>query len=277
MATANDQIACIDDGEDAATGLPRLAYLSSFRDKLEPLVSAQFVEQRVDVEMAGLRDGYVDLSTWCMGRFAELVFAVDFRGVMADFFAGPRWYGGTAMKQMVATLEEYVADYRQVLHHSLGDVFVEILSDTLLARYLLAVRNKGARLRRADPFQDQIFADVATVFDMFESLGGGGGGGGPLALGAAAAGTANPELVAGLKQTWRVMEQFLALLSAPKEQVPDTFAAFKTAYWDLQIGWVEAVLRVRDDFDRSMLNAVKARAAQIYVERGPETIMSKVK
>ncbi|EFX06522.1 exocyst complex component [Grosmannia clavigera kw1407] len=263
VATANDQIACIDDGEDAVTGAARLAYLSSFRDKIEPLVSAQFMQQRVDVEMAALRDGYVDLSTWCMGRFSELVFAVDFRGVMPDFFTATRWYGGTAMKQMVATLEEYVAGYRQVLHHSLVDVFVEILSDTLLTRYLLAVRNKGAKLRRTDPFQDQIFADVATVFEMFDAIGAGGSGG--------------SELVAGLKQTWRVMEQFLALLTTPKEQVPETFAAFKTAYWDLQIGWVEAVLRVRDDFDRSMLNAVKARAAQIYVERGPETIMSKVK
>ena len=57
----------------------------------------------------------------------------------------------------------------------------------------------------------------------------------------------------------------------------DVFAAFKELYWDLQISWVEAVLRTRDDFERSMLNTVKARAAQIDVVRGPETIMSKVK
>jgi exocyst complex component 3 len=55
------------------------------------------------------------------------------------------------------------------------------------------------------------------------------------------------------------------------------FAGFKSDYWDLQLSWVEAVLRSRDDFDRSMLNAVKARAAQIDVVRGLETIMSKVK
>ena len=37
------------------------------------------------------------------------------------------------------------------------------------------------------------------------------------------------------------------------------------------------MLRARDDFDRGMLNAVKARAAQIDVVRGMETIMMKVK
>jgi exocyst complex component 3 len=36
-------------------------------------------------------------------------------------------------------------------------------------------------------------------------------------------------------------------------------------------------LRARDDFERSMLNAVKARAGQIDLVRGPETIMSKVR
>ncbi len=66
-------------------------------------------------------------------------------------------------------------------------------------------------------------------------------------------------------------------LSADKDAVADEFEAFKTAYWDLQISWVEAVLRARDDFERGMLNAVKARAAQMDVTRGPETIMSKVK
>ncbi|OAA55888.1 exocyst complex component [Niveomyces insectorum RCEF 264] len=263
VAAANDQIACIDDDkDDDSGGGARLGYLSSFRDKIEPLVSPQYME-RVDAEVAALRDGYVDLSTWCLTKFAALVFAVDFKPVMPDFFTS-RWYGAaTGMKQMVTTLEEYVADYRQVLHASLVDVFVEILADELLVRYLGAVRNKGAKLRRTDPFQDQIFADVAAVFEWFDTL--------PRA-----------EAAGALKQTWRVTEQFLALLTVPKDgsggvSVAEAFAAFKTAYWDLQISWVEAVLRARDDFDRSMLNAVKARAAQMYVDRGPETIMSKVK
>ncbi|KAL2155453.1 hypothetical protein VTH82DRAFT_195 [Thermothelomyces myriococcoides] len=252
VATANDQIACIDDNEDEG----RLGYLSDFKKKFSSLVTPQYMD-RAEAEVAALRDGYLDLSTWCITKFAQLVFAVDFRTVMPDFFT-PRWYGSTAMARMVATIDEYVSDYRQVLHQSLVDIFVEIFADELLIRYLSSVRNKGAKFRRSDPFQDKIFDDLKTAFDFFNGL-------------------PNPAVASSIKETWRVTEPFLQLLSVEKEAVPDTFAAFKTAYWDLQISWVEAVLRSRDDFERSMLNAVKARAAQMDVVRGPETIMSKVK
>ncbi|SPO05708.1 related to protein transport protein SEC6 [Cephalotrichum gorgonifer] len=252
VATANDQIACIDDNEDEG----RLGYLSGFCQKFEPLVTPTYLE-RAGAEIAALRDGYVDLSTWCITRFAQLIFAVDFRPVMPDFFT-PKWYNATAMKQLVVTFDEYISDYRQVLNASLVDIFIEILADELLARYLSAVRNKGARFRRSDPFQQKIFSDVETAFEFFDSL-------------------PNPELVAGIKETWRVTEPFLELLTAPKDGVPDAFERFKAGYWDLQMGWVEAVLRSRDDFERGMLNAVKGRAARMEVVRGPETIMSKVK
>jgi exocyst complex component 3 len=250
VATANDQIACVDDNEEEG----RLAYLSSFREKIEPLVSQQYME-RAAAEVAALRDGYVDLSTWSMSTFAKLIFAVDFRPVMADFFT-TRWYTSAHMRQIVATFEEYVGDYRQVLHHSLVDIFIEIFSDELLCRYLGCVRNRGAKFRRQDQFQDKLFDDISVLFEFFDSL--------PEALGDS------------LKRTWRVTEPFLGLLTAPKDGVADAFVQFKTAYWDLQIGWVEAVLKSRDDYERSMLNAVRAKAA-VYVERGPETIMSKVK
>lgn len=252
VATANDQIACIDDNEDEG----RLAYLSNFRNMFEPHVTPAYLE-RAEGELAAIRDGYVDFSTWCMTRFGQLIFAVDFKAVMPDFFT-PKWYTSTAMKQMVVTFDEYVNDYRVVLHHSLVDIFIEIFADELLVRYLSAVRNKGARFRRSDPFQDKLFNDIATAFEFFSSL-------------------PNPEVGSSIKQTWRVTESFLQLLTVDRDSVADAFASFKTAYWDLQLSWVEAVLRSRDDFERSMLNAVKARAAQMDVVRGPETIMGKVK
>lgn len=251
VATANDQIACIDDAEDES----RLGYLSDFKRKYTPAVTPDYLA-RSDEALATIRDGYVDLSTWCMTKFAQLVFAVDFKTVMPDFFT-PKWYGSAAMARMVVTLEEYVADYQEKLHHSLVAIFIEIFAEELLIRYLSAVRNRGARFRRADAFQDKIFDDLKTAFEYFDRL--------PVELGGM------------IKNTWRVTEPFLNLLAAGKEEVPDAFAAFKAEYWDLQISWVEAVLRSRDDFERSMLNAVKARAAQMDVVRGPETIMSRVK
>jgi exocyst complex component 3 len=252
VATANDQIACIDDNEEEG----RFAYLSDFKQKFEPLVTPQYME-RAEGEVSALRDGYVDFSTWCMAKFAQLIFVVDFAKVMPDFFT-PKWYTNANMAQMIGTFEEYVSDYKQVLHHSVVDIFIEIFADELLVRYLSSVRNKGAKFKRTDPYQDKIFDDLSTAFEFFSSL-------------------PNPDVGNSIKDTWRVTEPFLQLLSVGKEEIPDTFERFKMAYWDMQISWVEAVLRSRDDFERSMLNAVKARAAQMEVVRGPETIMSKVK
>lgn len=252
VATANDQIACIDDNEDEG----RLGYLSGFCAKFEPLVGQGYLD-RAAPEVASLRDGYVDFSTWCITKFAHLIFAVDFRPVMPDFFT-PKWYNATAMKQLVVTFDEYVGDYRQVLNASLVDIFIEIFADELLVRYLSSVRNRGAKFRRSDPFQQKIFSDIETAFEFFDTL-------------------PSPELAEGIKATWRVTESFLELLTAPKDAVADAFQGFKEMYWDLQIGWVEAVLRSRDDFERGMLNAVKGRAARMEVVRGPDTIMGKVK
>ena len=87
----------------------------------------------------------------------------------------------------------------------------------------------------------------------------------------------SPDVSETIKQKWRVTERFLQLIEADKPDVPEIFTAFKADYWDLHLSWVESVLRSRDDFDRSLLNAVKARAGQIDVVRGMETIMSKIK
>ncbi|KAH6682974.1 exocyst complex component Sec6-domain-containing protein [Halenospora varia] len=254
VATANDQIACIDDNEEQG----RFAYLSSFRQKFEPLVSADYIA-RADTEIATLRDGYVDLSTHCITTFAQLIFAVDFRTVMPDFFTA-KWYTANAMKQMIVTFEEYIGDYKSVLHHSLLDIFIEEMADELLIRYLSSVKNKGAKFKRQDPFKDKLFSDVSTAFEFFSNNN-----------------YLSEDVADTIKQKWRVTEQFLSLIEVEKSVVPEVFAGFKMDYWDLQLSWVEAVLRARDDFDRAMLNAVKAKAAQLDVERGYETIMGKVK
>jgi exocyst complex component 3 len=252
VATANDQIACIDDNEEEG----RFGYLSSFKQKFEPLVSQQYME-RAEGDVEAIKDGYVDFSTWCITKFAQLIFAVDFRAVMPDFFT-PRWYTATTMKQLIVTFEEYVGDYSQVLHQSLVDIFIEIFADELLVRYLGSVRNKGAKFRRSDQYQDKMYDDLSIAFGFFSNL-------------------PNPDLGNSIKDTWRVTEPFLQLLTVEKDGVVDAFEVFKKSYWDLQMSWVEAVLRSRDDFERGMMNAIKAKAAKMDVIRGPETIMSKIK
>ncbi|KAI9848251.1 MAG: SNARE-binding exocyst subunit S6 [Thelocarpon superellum] len=248
-AVANDQIACIDDNEESG----QLGYLTRFMRDYEPLVSPAYLSQSSS-EVDSLRDGYVDLGTHCITMFASLIFNVDFRSTIADFFTS-KWYSETSMQRIVSTFEDYIGDYTEVLHHSMLDIFVEELADTLLIRYLSATHNRGAKFRRADPFEAKLRDDVITAFGFFERF---------------------PDF-GTIKQKWRVVDWFGRLVASEKAAVPDVYATLKTEYWDVQMGWVESVLRARDDFDRALLNAVKARAANVNVARGPETIMSKVK
>jgi exocyst complex component 3 len=252
LAVSNDQIACIDDNEE--TG--QTGYLTRFKLDFESLVTPAYMASTATNELDALRDGYVDLSTHCLTQFVNLIYTVDFRTTLPDFFT-QKWYGEFAIKRMTSTFEDYMADYGSVLHPSLTEILVEELSDELLIRYLSAIRNRGVKFRRVDPYTEKFKDDILTVFGFFQKF--------------------PDSFEATIKQKWRLVDWLVRLLEADKAGVANVYEAFKTEYWDLQLSWVEAVLRSRDDFERSMVSAVKARAAEVQVDRGLETIMSKVR
>ncbi|EEP80299.1 conserved hypothetical protein [Uncinocarpus reesii 1704] len=252
IAVANDQIACIDDND--ASG--QVGYLTRFRRDFEPLVTEKYLITRADLELNALRDGYVDFSTNCIALFIDLIFSVDFRTTLPDFFT-QKWYGEFAMKRMISTFEDYMSDYLSMIHPSLRDILIEELSDELLVHYLSCVRNRGAKFRRQDPFTDKFKDDILTIFAFFQQY---------------------PESFAStIKDRWRLVDWLVRLLEADKVEVVTVYEDFKKEYWDLQLSWVEAVLRSRDDFERSMVSGVKAKAAELSVERGAETIMGRVR
>lgn len=250
VAIANDQIACIDDNED--TG--QFGYLTRFHRDFEPLVTSTYTKNATS-QLDGLRDGFVDASTHCITTFVGLIFTIDFRSTISEQIFTTDWYKETAMKRIINTFDDYLSDYSSMLHHSLRDIFVEELADELLIRYLCSVRNKGAKFRRSDPFTEKFKDDVLTAFEFFQKY---------------------PDFSV-IKQKWRVVDFLVRLLEADKTNVASVYESFKREYWDLQMSWVESVLKSRDDYDRSMLSTVKAKASGVYVEPGPETIMSKVK
>lgn len=249
VAIANDQIACIDDNEDAG----QVGYLTRLQQDFEPLVSQKYMNT-AKVELDALRDGFVDAGTHCITTFVTLMFTVDFRSTISKLFTAD-WYAETAMKRIITTFDDYLGDYSSVLHHSLRDIFIEELSDELLVRYLCSVRNKGAKFRRTDTFTDKFKDDVLTAFSFFQRF---------------------PDF-ALIKRKWRVVDFLVRMLEADKSSIDAVYEAFKTEHWDLQMSWVESALKARDDYDRGMLSSVKAKASTVNVERGLETIMGKVK
>ncbi|ORY11662.1 exocyst complex component Sec6-domain-containing protein [Clohesyomyces aquaticus] len=251
IALANDQIACIDDSPEEMGGSP--SYLTKFEREITPLVSAVYLPN-IAAQVESLKNGYIDLGTLCIQNFTTLIFKVDFRTIMTEFFTGA-WYGAKGIASIVNTFQDYLNDYKDVLNSSFEDILILELSDQLLIHYLSSVRNKSAKFRRADPFTDKIRDDVLHIFNFFDPTPSG----------------------QEVRERWRVVKLFNNLLESDKARVSMAYEEFKVQYWDVQIGWVEAVLRSRDDFDRNMLNQVKAKAAEVNVERGDETIMSRVK
>lgn len=251
VAIANDQITNIDD--DPATN--SMSFLTRFKADYEPLVSPAYAVTSSS-EHESLTNGYVDLATHCMSLFASVIFATDIKPVLSEFFT-PQWYQKKTMASITTTFEDYLKDFNGILHPSLRDIFAEELSDALLVRYLECVKNRGVKFRRSDPFTEKIKDDVVTVFTFFGQAG---------------------DAFELIKDKWRAVSSLESLLSADKGPgVVRAFEEVKASYWDVQIGWVESVLRARDDFDRSMLSSVKASAASWNGERGVETVLGKVK
>ena len=259
VAIANDQITCIDDG-DAGAGDQgtQLGYVSRFQNDFSTLVSSKFMTTVATAELDSLRDGYVDLATHCIHRFVSLIFLADLKSTIADFFVAGKWYEQMAMKRICSTFEDYMTDYSAALHPTLVDIFLEEMSDALVVQYLTAIRtNKGVKFRRQDPFPQKFREDVVAAFDFF--------------------GKYTEIFEVAIKPKWKPVDFTVQLLEADKASVPIIYERFKSEFWDLQLSWVEGVLKTRDEWDRSMISAVKAKAAGVYVERGMETIMGKVK
>jgi exocyst complex component 3 len=254
VGVANDQISCIDDNEEKG----QYGYLTRFKADFETLVTPKYMATTAAHELDVLRDGYVDLSTHCLAQFVNIVFFIDLSSALPEIFTA-QWYHQFTMKRITSTFEDYLTDYTPVLHPSLPEIMVEEFSDELLVRYLGAVRNKGVKFRHTgEPFTEKFKDDVLTVFAFFEQY---------------------PDSFEGtIKQKWRLVDWLVRLLVTEKgPPLVEVYEAFKLEYWDLQLSWVEAVLRTREDFDRSMLTSIKAKAAELSVERGQETIMSRVR
>ncbi|KAH7392503.1 exocyst complex component Sec6-domain-containing protein [Pyrenochaeta sp. MPI-SDFR-AT-0127] len=253
VAIANDQIICIDDDIDASG---RASFVTVFEREVTPLVSQTYMSDRLQSQIEELKNGYIDISSRCIAIFCQLIFLTDFKPILSKFFTS-EWYSRTDMASIIITFKDYLSDYEEQIHRSLRDLLIDSLADELLIQYLSAVRNKGVKFRRTDQFAAKMKDDLITAFEFFLTFGAQG---------------------QEIKQRWRAVEFFLKLLESDKSQVQFAFVEFKQNYRDVSIGWVEAVLRSRDDFERSMLNAVKAKAAESVADNAPDDpIMGRVK
>ncbi|KAA8897087.1 exocyst complex component Sec6-domain-containing protein [Sphaerosporella brunnea] len=235
IAVANDQLRCA-------------AYTQEIADSKAQLLSKKY-EDQVRAALDDATNGFVDLATFCMGQLIEIIFN-DLKPIRKTLFTSS-WYGGNEMETIITTIRSYVVDIEGGLDEDLFAAFMHQLSEQTCVTYLSGAYNKGAKFRIGES-AGQIRADVALGYGFFiEYIDRG-----------------------EVKAVWSVLEHFLALVCTEKEALPDKYEAFKDAYWDLPICWVEQVIKCREDKTRDMLESVKQRA--VYMPRGQEpTIMSR--
>lgn len=262
LTVANDQIACIEDSPDMVNDITAPAgYLTRFRDhflNLPTPPSARFQSTNAATEVESLREGYIDVATHALAAFVKLMFMVDFKTIVTELFLPTKWYSDKAMEKIISTFDDYIGDYESVLHNSLQEILITEIAENLLIAYLTSItRNRGVKFRRQDPFAPRFREDVTAAFEFFQKQ--------------------NTEAFnETIKPRWKAVNYTVQLLEADKLAVPGVYEEFKREFWDLQLGWVEAVLKTRDEWDRNMISAVRRAGAGTYGERGQGTVMGKV-
>ncbi|KAF8250145.1 exocyst complex component Sec6 [Wilcoxina mikolae CBS 423.85] len=236
IAVANDQIRCA-------------AYTQQISDNNAPLLTKKY-EDQVRNSLDNATNGFVDLATFCMSQIIEIIFN-DLKPIRKTLFTSS-WYGGNEMETIITTIRSYVVDIEPGLDEDLFAAFMHQLSEQTCIIYLSCAYNKGAKFRPVEA-ANQIRADVAIGYGFYTEYMDRG----------------------DVKAVWTVLEHFLALICSEKEQLIQKYDEFKTAYWDLPMGWVEAVLKAREDKTKDMVESVKAKVG--YTPRGQEpTIMSRL-
>lgn len=235
MAVANDQIRCA-------------AYVQEISDRVAPLLSKKY-EDLIRRSLEDAMNGFVDIATYCLAQIIEIIFN-DLRPPIKNLFT-PSWYNGNDMDTMVTTMRSYIVDLYPGLDDDLFPAFMHQLSEKTCVAYLSAVYNKGTKFRSADA-ANQIRADVGVGYGFLTEFVDRG----------------------EVKGVWTVLEHFLALICSDRMTLGEKYDAFKEAYWDLPLAWVETVLKNREDKTKEFMEIVKAR--QHYTPRGAEpTIMSR--
>lgn len=224
IAVANDSLAYI--GEDTDENPGKIAtFQSDCRKVIRPEVATT-----LDPRFESLKEGYTDLAVLCTTTFVRLIFTMDLKPATTELFT-PAWISpGQQMPAILEALSSYLEDYLPCAADLLETLLVQEMSKVLLGEYMSAIRNKGARYRRQDgaPFMDRLRQDVEEVFKTFRN---------------------HPNQFSEIKDSWRAMNCLVQLLECEKADIAREFEGVLRDYWDVKVGWVEGVLRVRDDIE----------------------------
>ena len=242
IALANDQLKSAD-------------YAEALSGRLEPLVSAKYKEV-ISTSLNEAIDGYLDVAKQCTSALVEFVFN-DLRPATKGLMT-PQWYNDSLMAQIIETMRDYMADYQSHLNPSIFDILLEDLLDALIIAYLSALRRAAPKSLRMPKALNRVQSDISAAFDFFATY-------------------KQPQ---DLEVNFEVLDMIVGMLSASPDMIFMDYWTFAKKHGP-QLGFVEALVRARDDMDRSTSNEVMETLRRKVREEGIEdpaepTIMIKV-
>ena len=252
LAVANDSLELIQE----ETG--RLAV---FKKQYEEFVSKDYASA-AEAKLESVSNNFADLMIQCITGFVKIIFATDLTKAMSEIFTVSWAERHQIMPAITEALQSYLQDYLdRTSDPLLGDLLTQEMAKQLLVNYLGSIRNKNVKFRRQDPFQDRIREDVEDAFKLFEPY------------------PSFPDI----REQWRAVSVMDQLLSCGKSEIASEFESVLATYWDIKMGWVEPVLRARDDLDfglslagdgKTLVKTLRAISADKRDKGLPSTIFS---
>jgi exocyst complex component 3 len=149
MALANDQV----NSADLADGVSK---------KLEPLVSETY-QKRIAEAVDDAMDGYLEVAKRCVQVLIDVLLS-DIKKGMGELFTN-KWYTEKPIEHVVATLDDYLKDFKEQLDESLFPLLLDDLIDTFLLNYIAHLR-KASKLRMPGSIE-MIKSDVKLLIGGF--------------------------------------------------------------------------------------------------------------
>lgn len=220
ISLANDQLKSAD-------------FVEGLINKLEGLVSEKY-RQSISENLSAAMDGYLDVAKNCVQCLIEAVFN-DLKPALKLLF-GNAWYseGGVddPMVLIIETIKDYVVDYQAHLNPNLFELLIDDMIDSFLIAYLNGLR-KASKIRIPQAI-DKIRADVKVSYGCFVTY----------------------KAPTELKAHFKVLEQVLGVLSASRTMFFLDWHSFAKEYGPAVVAYTEALLKARDDLDKSAVNEI---------------------
>lgn len=220
IALANDQLKSADYGEALMT-------------RVEGMVSEKYKPQ-IREAIDNVINGYLDVSKRCTQVLVDLVFA-DLRPVLKDLFVYPQWYTEGIMTTIIETIRDYTSDYNERVNPDLFDVLCNDLMDRFMTSYLGSIR-RTSKLRMPSA-GERMRSDIEECRSMFASF----------------------KSTEDVGSRFEVLDMVLSIITSSSTMVFLSYWTFAKAHGS-QLGFLEALMRARDDLDKSDVTAIMESA-----------------